>query len=51
MTDETGPENAVVIERSFDAPVALIWQMWTNPEHFKACTDPKAPPSRSPSWT
>ena len=25
-----------MIERSFDAPVELIWQMWTDPEHFKA---------------
>jgi uncharacterized protein YndB with AHSA1/START domain len=32
MTDN---EHAVVIERTFDAPVALIWQMWTDPEHFK----------------
>jgi uncharacterized protein YndB with AHSA1/START domain len=26
----------VVIERSFDAPGDLIWQMSTDPEHFKA---------------
>jgi uncharacterized protein YndB with AHSA1/START domain len=25
----------VVIERSFDAPADLIWQMWTDPEHIK----------------
>ena len=35
MTNNTGSEDAVVIERTFDAPVELIWQMWTNPEHFK----------------
>lgn len=35
MTDNTGSQDAVVIERSFDAPVDLIWQMWTDPEHFK----------------
>lgn len=35
MTDSTVSEDAVVIERTFDAPVELIWQMWTNPEHFK----------------
>jgi uncharacterized protein YndB with AHSA1/START domain len=34
MTDNIGP-NAVVIERSFDAPAAIVWGMWTNPEHFK----------------
>jgi uncharacterized protein YndB with AHSA1/START domain len=33
---EHGPGDAVVIERSFDAPVDLIWRMWTDPEHFKA---------------
>lgn len=35
MTDNTGSKDAVIIKRSFDAPVALIWQMWTDPEHFK----------------
>ncbi len=28
-------KDAVVIERTFDAPQALIWQMWTDPAHFK----------------
>jgi uncharacterized protein YndB with AHSA1/START domain len=37
MTDDS---DAVVIERSFDAPVELIWQMWTDPEHFKAWYGP-----------
>jgi uncharacterized protein YndB with AHSA1/START domain len=35
MTDGKAPKDAVVIERSFDAPVELIWKMWTEPEHFK----------------
>ena len=35
MTDTDGSLPAVVIERSFDAPVELIWKMWTEPEHFK----------------
>ena len=35
MTDNDGSKHAVVIERSFDAPVYLIWRMWTEPEHFK----------------
>jgi uncharacterized protein YndB with AHSA1/START domain len=34
MTDDNGSQDAVVIERSFDAPVDLIWQMWTDPHHF-----------------
>jgi uncharacterized protein YndB with AHSA1/START domain len=40
MTDESAARDAVVIERSFDAPVDLIWQMWTEPEHFKAWYGP-----------
>jgi uncharacterized protein YndB with AHSA1/START domain len=30
----------VVIERSFDAPVERIWQMWTDPELFKVWYGP-----------
>ena len=29
-------DDAVEIERTFDAPVDLIWKMWTDPEHFSA---------------
>ena len=35
MSNSTGSKDALVIERTFDAPVDLIWQMWTQPEHFK----------------
>ena len=48
MTDDNASQDAVVIERSFDAPADLIWQMWTEPDHFKAwygpdgCTIPVA---------
>ena len=34
-------KDAVVVERTFDAPIALIWQMWTQPEHFKNWYGPK----------
>jgi uncharacterized protein YndB with AHSA1/START domain len=40
MTDTSDSSNAMVIERSFDAPVDLIWQMWTDPEHFAAWYGP-----------
>ena len=40
MTENNGSQDALVIERSFDAPVDLIWQMWTDPEHFKAWYGP-----------
>jgi len=35
MTDDNGTRDAVVIERSFQAPVDLIWRMWTDPDHFR----------------
>ena len=41
MSNTTISKEAVVIERIFDAPVDLIWQMWTNPEHFKNWYGPK----------
>ena len=34
MSDST-TTDAVVIERIFDAPVDLVWQLWTQPGHFK----------------
>ena len=40
MTTQNASENSVVIERLFDAPLDLIWQMWTEPEHFKAWYGP-----------
>jgi uncharacterized protein YndB with AHSA1/START domain len=35
MADTQRSTDAVVIERTFDAPADLIWQMWTDPEHLK----------------
>jgi uncharacterized protein YndB with AHSA1/START domain len=35
MSRSNGSQDAIVIERSFDAPVDLVWQMWTEAEHFK----------------
>lgn len=36
MSDQTASkEDAVVIERVFEAGIELIWQMWTDPEEFK----------------
>ncbi len=37
MTDN---DNSVVIERTFDAPAELVWQMWTEPAHFAAWYGP-----------
>jgi uncharacterized protein YndB with AHSA1/START domain len=41
MTENTITEDAVTIERIFDAAVDLIWQMWTQPEHFKKWYGPQ----------
>jgi uncharacterized protein YndB with AHSA1/START domain len=34
MTEPSDPHNSVVIERIFEAPAELIWQMWTVPDLF-----------------
>jgi uncharacterized protein YndB with AHSA1/START domain len=40
MTDGFSSQDSVRIERTFDAPVDLIWRMWTDPEHFAAWYGP-----------
>lgn len=40
MTDERAERDAVVLERHFEAPVELVWRMWTEPEHFEAWYGP-----------
>ncbi len=37
---ETNANDAVVIERTFDAPQDLIWRMWTQPEDFASWYGP-----------
>lgn len=39
-TSGSDTSGNVVIERTFDAPPELVWQMWTDPEHFKAWYGP-----------
>jgi uncharacterized protein YndB with AHSA1/START domain len=41
MSESTIAKDAVVIERIFDAPVDLVWKMWTDPEHFKKWYGPQ----------
>src|SRR6202035_3761379 len=40
MTENRDSQDDVVMQRGFDAPVELVWQMWTDPEHFKAWYGP-----------
>jgi len=35
VSDSSYSRDAIVIERTFDAPANIIWQMWTQPQHFK----------------
>ena len=41
MSNSTVSKDAVVIERIFNAPVDLIWQLWTQPAHFQNWYGPK----------
>jgi uncharacterized protein YndB with AHSA1/START domain len=50
MTDSGISQDAVVIERTFDAPVHLIWLLWTFSEHFKAWLDRRARRFPSIKW-
>ena len=38
---DTHSKDAVVIERIFEAPVGLIWQLWTEPEQFQKWYGPQ----------
>ena len=40
MAEGTSSHDAVVIERILDAPVDFIWQLWTEPDHFKGWYGP-----------
>ena len=40
MADINASRDAVIIERTIDAPADLIWQMWTEPQHFQAWYGP-----------
>jgi len=41
MSSSTASADAVVIERTFAAPVELIWQMWTEAKQFQKWYGPK----------
>jgi uncharacterized protein YndB with AHSA1/START domain len=40
MADSSTYQEAVVLERVFDAPIDLVWKMWTDPVSFKAWYGP-----------
>jgi uncharacterized protein YndB with AHSA1/START domain len=41
MSEQNGSANDLRIERTFDAPVALVWRLWTEPEYFKLWYGPE----------
>ena len=41
MAEARDQNNAVVIERTYDAPPEIIWRMWTAAEHFAAWYGPE----------
>ena len=41
MSESTMTTDAVVIERTFNAPVAFIWQLWTEAEQFQKWYGPQ----------
>jgi len=40
MTDSTTSQDSLTMERTFDAAIEVVWQMWTEPHHFKAWYGP-----------
>ena len=41
MSESTVSQDACVVERIIDAPTEVVWQMWTQPEHFKKWYGPQ----------
>jgi uncharacterized protein YndB with AHSA1/START domain len=41
MAEDNGSTSSVVIERTLDAPIDLIWRMWTEPDLFSAWYGPE----------
>jgi uncharacterized protein YndB with AHSA1/START domain len=40
MVDSSTYQDSVVLDRVFDAPIDLVWKMWTDPVSFKAWYGP-----------
>jgi uncharacterized protein YndB with AHSA1/START domain len=40
MADSSTYQDSVALERVFDAPIELVWKMWTDPVSFKAWYGP-----------
>lgn len=40
MNSSDSTTDAVVLERTFDAPIGEVWQMWTDPAEFASWYGP-----------
>jgi uncharacterized protein YndB with AHSA1/START domain len=40
MSDRNGSNEALVIDRVFDAPIDVVWRLWTDPQEFAAWYGP-----------
>ena len=41
MSDSISSKEGIVIERTFDAPIDFVWQLWTQAEHFEKWYGPR----------
>ncbi len=41
MNTKNENDRTVTIERTYDAPIDLVWEAWTNPEHIANWWGPK----------
>ena len=41
MTQEDAANRTITIKRTFDAPLALVWEAWTQPEYICQWWGPK----------
>lgn len=41
MSDNTMAQDAIVVERTFNAPASIVWQMWTRSDYFKKWYGPQ----------
>ncbi len=43
-------DRELIITRKINAPVELVWEVWTKPEHIANWWGPEGSPIRSRKW-
>ena len=41
MSNTNDPNRTLTLERTFKAPIKLVWEAWTQPEHIAQWWGPK----------